>query len=156
MARHAGTRRSREAIVQKEQARVLVVDDVRDNADMLALLCEIQGFEVSVAYSGAEAVERARTFRPQVALCDIGLPDISGYALAKVLRSDSALGNVALIAVSGYGRPEDKDTAIAAGFDGHLTKPIEFGELLAMINRLVESEQGGRGESVSSESGNAS
>lgn len=100
-----------------EPTRVLVVDDVSDNADMLAILCRLHDFDVEVAYSARAALDAARRFSPDVVLCDIGLPDMSGYELAEAFRADPALRSCILIAVSGFGRTEDKQAAGRAGFD---------------------------------------
>jgi CheY-like chemotaxis protein len=112
--------------------RVLVVDDNRDAAESLAELVKMLGHAVEVAFDGANAVEMARTYRPDVVLCDLGLPGMSGYEVARVLRADPSNG-VRLIAVSGYAQPEDIRRAIEAGFDGHVAKPCD----LEHIERLL-------------------
>jgi CheY-like chemotaxis protein len=105
--------------------RVLIVEDNRDVADSLRLVLEATGHTAEVAYTGPEAVEAAKKFRPAVVLCDLGLPGgMSGHEVARALRQDPATANVRLIAISGYGQPEDRERARAAGFDLHLTKPV--------------------------------
>jgi PAS domain S-box-containing protein len=109
--------------------RLLVVDDNLDAANALRYLLENDGHEVKVAADGATGVELAREFKPDVLLLDIGLPRLSGYEIAKLVRSDDSLRNVVIIAITGYGQAEDRARAMASGFDHYLTKPVEFGEL---------------------------
>jgi len=111
--------------------RVLVVDDNRDGADTLAEVVVLLGHEVEVAYDGPSAIEKARAIRPDVVLCDIGLPGLSGYEVARALRS--ADGPRALIALTGYAQPEDVQRALDAGFTGHLAKPVD----LDVIERVL-------------------
>lgn len=104
--------------------RVLVVDDNADSADSLALVLRLKGHDVYVANDGERAVEQAIELRPDVILLDIGLPKLDGYRVASRIRAD--LGSkVVLIAITGWGRPEDRDRAREAGFNHHLTKPID-------------------------------
>jgi signal transduction histidine kinase/DNA-binding response OmpR family regulator len=105
--------------------RVLVVDDNRDAADSLSMLLALQGHTPEVAYSGDEAIQRAENFRPEVALLDIGLPGMSGYELAQRLRAMPQLAGIRLVAITGYGQPEDYQRTREAGFDEHLVKPID-------------------------------
>jgi PAS domain S-box-containing protein len=109
--------------------RLLVVDDNVDAANALRYLLENDGHEVKVAADGIAGVALAREFRPDVLLLDIGLPRLSGYDIAKEIRSDDSLRKVIIIAITGYGQPEDRARAMASGFDHYLTKPVEFGEL---------------------------
>jgi CheY-like chemotaxis protein len=113
--------------------RVLVVDDNRDATDSLRLLLEVRGHEVAVAYSGAKALETARQFRPELVLCDLGLPGMDGYAVARALKEEAALAGVRLIAVSGYGSPTEQRRCLEAGFERHLAKPVEPEELLQLL-----------------------
>jgi PAS domain S-box-containing protein len=117
--------------------RVLVVEDSRDAAESLRMLLELSGYHVAVAYAGPTGLETARTFRPDVVLCDIGLPGgMDGYAVARALRDDPELFGVALIALSGYGREEDQRQARRAGFDRHLTKPMDPVVLIRLLDGL--------------------
>ena len=110
--------------------RILVVEDSRDGAESLRMLLELSGHEVRVAHTGPTGVEAAREFRPAVVLCDLGLPGgMSGYDVARALRADPATAAARLIAVSGYGQPEDRENARSSGFDLHLTKPVDPIEL---------------------------
>jgi signal transduction histidine kinase len=102
--------------------RVLIVDDNRDSADSLADIVELLGHVVEVAYDGPSAIEKARASAPHVVLCDIGLPGMSGYEVARALRA-GATNAMQLIAVTGYAHPDDVKEAVAAGFDGHVAKP---------------------------------
>ena len=103
--------------------RVLVVDDNTDAAESLADIVKMLGHYVEVAYDGPTAIEKARASPPNVVLCDIGLPGMSGHEVALALRA--SLNSVQLIAVSGYAQPEDVKRAIEAGFDGHVAKPCD-------------------------------
>ncbi|APA89963.1 PAS domain-containing protein (plasmid) [Paraburkholderia sprentiae WSM5005] len=116
--------------------RLLVVDDNRDAADSLAMLCESEGHAVRVAYSSAEALEAAPRFMPDVALLDIGLPDIDGYELAKQLRRKGDTRPL-LIAITGYGQTEDRLRAQSAGFDYHFVKPVNIDSLLKLLASLT-------------------
>jgi CheY-like chemotaxis protein len=118
-------------------AKVLVVDDSRDAADSCATLLQLSGYDVRVAYSGRRALELAADFQPDAVLLDIGLPDISGYELARTLRAAPWAGSVILIAVTGWGQEQDKRRALQAGFDRHLTKPIAPEALESLLQSLV-------------------
>jgi CheY-like chemotaxis protein len=117
---------------RKRGRRVLVVDDNTDAAESLADLVRMLGHSVEVTYDGATAIEKVRGNPPDVVLCDIGLPGMSGYEVAKALRA-SALEGMQIIAVSGYAQPEDVRKAVEAGFDGHVAKPCDP----AQIERLL-------------------
>jgi two-component system CheB/CheR fusion protein len=109
--------------------RVLVIEDNRDAAETMRDALELNGHVVELAYTGAEGVEKARAFQPEIVLCDIGLPLMDGYQVAKALRADAATQHIRLIAVSGYAQPEDLEKARSAGFDLHIAKPFELAEL---------------------------
>jgi signal transduction histidine kinase/CheY-like chemotaxis protein len=114
--------------------RILVVDDNRDAADSLAMLLQMDGHEVHVAYSGKQALEAATSgFLPDVAILDLGLPDIDGYELARRLRHDLKMQRATLVALTGWGQDEHKQRAREAGFDHHLTKPVDPDQLTALI-----------------------
>jgi PAS domain S-box-containing protein len=104
--------------------RILVIEDNPDAADTLRDLLELFGHEVEVAYTGSEGLEAARRFHPEVVLCDIGLPGMDGYAVARQLREDPGTSCSHLIALTGYGRDSDRQLAEEAGFDLHLVKPV--------------------------------
>jgi signal transduction histidine kinase/ActR/RegA family two-component response regulator len=118
--------------------RVLVADDNVDSADSLALLLSRVGHEVVVANDGLEALRRAEETRPDLALLDIGMPGLNGYDVARRIRSESWGTAMRLVALTGWGQHEDKTQATEAGFDAHLTKPVEMSalrELVATIER---------------------
>jgi len=117
-----------------EGRKVLVIEDNQDSADSLCALLEFWGHQVAVAYDGASGLARARDFRPDIILCDLGLPDgLDGYAVARALRQDTVTASTYLVALSGYGQPEDKRRAREAGFDAHLTKPAD----LQVLERIL-------------------
>jgi two-component system CheB/CheR fusion protein len=102
---------------------VLVVDDNVDGAESLRDVIGDMGHDVRVAYDGVEAIAVARAFRPEVVLCDIGLPGIDGYQVAQAFRAERELSGAHLVALTGYALPEDQRRAREAGFDVHLAKP---------------------------------
>ena len=108
----------------KGPCRILLIDDNVDAADSLKLLLKLGGHDVEVAYNGRDGLLRARAFAPDIVLCDIGLPDMSGYEVARAMRADPALGGIMLAALTGYARPVDIRKAQQAGFDAHLAKPL--------------------------------
>ncbi|HJS90298.1 MAG TPA: PAS domain-containing protein [Steroidobacteraceae bacterium] len=113
--------------------RVLVADDNADAADSLALALKLRGHEVDTAHDGRQALEIAAILHPQVALLDIGMPELNGYELARQIRSEPWGQHMMLVAVTGWGQDEDRRRALEAGFDEHLTKPIDPGRLLSLI-----------------------
>ncbi|MGV3722901.1 MAG: PAS domain S-box protein [Actinomycetota bacterium] len=121
--------------VSCEALRVLVVEDNRDAAETLRDVLEMQGYEVALALTGAAALDKARDWKPDVVLCDIGLPAMDGYEVARALRGDPALNPRRLIAVTGYGEDEHRRRAQEAGFDQHLLKPVDPDAL----HRLLQS-----------------
>ncbi|RZA34379.1 MAG: response regulator, partial [Lysobacteraceae bacterium] len=112
--------------------RIMVVDDNEDAAQMLAMALELEGCRVEVAHSGAAALAMAEG-APQIALLDIGLPDMTGYELARRLRATEAGGRMTLVATTGWGQEKDRQLAFDAGFDHHLTKPIDVGQLRSLL-----------------------
>ena len=116
--------------------RILVVDDNTDALITLDLLLQRQGHQVRTASNGETATAVARDFRPEVVLLDIGLPGMSGYDVARRLRSEPWASDACLIAITGWGQKEDKDKALEAGFDHHLVKPVDPKALIALIARV--------------------
>ncbi|BDG08839.1 hybrid sensor histidine kinase/response regulator [Anaeromyxobacter paludicola] len=114
---------------------ILLVEDNVDAGQSLAEILALEGHRVRVARDGRSALELARALRPDVVLCDIGLPDMDGYEVARALRADEALGSARLIALSGYAQPEDRARAREAGFEAHLPKPPDIELLLAALDR---------------------
>lgn len=117
--------------------RVLVVEDNADGAEALGELIGLMGHDVEVAHDGLAAIARAQAFRPDVVLCDIGLPGIDGYEVARRLSADDRLRGARLVALTGYAQPEDRARTRAAGFTAHLSKPPD----LAALERLLASTE---------------
>jgi CheY-like chemotaxis protein len=119
--------------------RVLVVDDSQDGANSLAELIELWGYEARSAYDGPSALRIAREFPANAVLLDIGMPGMSGYDTARALREIAELRGARLVAVTGYGQEEDRTRARDAGFDHHLTKPVDPTELRNLLRSLRNS-----------------
>lgn len=115
--------------------KVLVVDDGRSAADVLALFFEMEGMETAVAYDGETAVAIAAEFQPDLVCMDLGLPHMDGYEAGRLLRN--LLDRAVLIALSGWGREEDKRRTAEAGFDDHLVKPVSPADLRALVARYL-------------------
>jgi len=128
--------------------RVLLADDNHDAADSLAMLLEMNGYLVTVGYNGSQALELARKSRPSVMILDIGMPDITGFEVARRVRTEPWGQGIFLIAVTGWGQKEDKARAAIAGFDHHLTKPVDPDEVENVLQAFFK-RQLGNGESAS-------
>jgi PAS domain S-box-containing protein len=113
--------------------RILVVDDNEDAADILAMALDMFGCATRTVHTAADALAAVGGFAPQVALLDIGLPDMNGYDLARQVRAMPAGAGITLIAVTGWGQQKDRERALAAGFDHHLTKPLDIGMLRELL-----------------------
>ena len=118
--------------VRLEQ-RIVIVEDNRDVHEMLQTLMELEGHEVAAADDGPKALELIEFRRPDIALVDIGLPSFDGYEVARRVRANPATKDVFLVALTGYGLPEDQRQAAEAGFDAHLVKPIDLDKLSRLI-----------------------
>jgi signal transduction histidine kinase/CheY-like chemotaxis protein len=116
-----------------QSKRILVVDDNKDAARTMAMLLKACGGNVQTAYSGAEALEAISTATPDVVVMDIGMPEMDGYEVARRIRESVQYQDIQLIALSGWGQPEDRRRAYEAGFDHHLTKPMDFSALRQLI-----------------------
>jgi signal transduction histidine kinase len=116
--------------------RILIVEDNRDAAESLRMLLAAHGHEAAVAHTGPEGIEQARAFDPEVVICDLGLPGMSGFEVVRVLRAEPRTSGALLVCVSGYGQEEDLRKARAAGFDEALVKPVEPEVLLRLLARL--------------------
>ncbi len=130
----AGTRAV--AAARKVAYRILVIEDNADAADALCAILELGGHQTGVAYDGPEGLHRARELVPDVVFCDIGLPGMNGYDVARSFRADPALRDATLVALSGYGTPDDVAKARAAGFDLHVTKPADRARLEQVLHNL--------------------
>jgi len=113
---------------------ILVVDDSRDGADSLGFLLKAAGHEVLTAYDGRTALTVAEERRPEVVLLDIGMPEVSGYDVARAIRREAWGRNMRLIALTGWGQAEHRRRSIEVGFDDHLVKPVE----LEMLENLLQ------------------
>lgn len=113
--------------------RILVVDDNMDAAHTLCALLELAGHDIKPAYTGRDAIDAALSFTPEIAFLDIGLPDMTGYALAAALRAEPALENIRLVALTGWGSEKDRLASLEAGFDFHLTKPATLDAISAIL-----------------------
>jgi len=114
-----------------------VVDDNSDAAEMLAMLLQAAGHDVAVANSGDAALEISAATPPDVCLLDIGLPDMDGRDLARRLRARPQTMRAALIAITGYGQDNDRQSALEAGFDHYLVKPVDPSRLTSLVNHLA-------------------
>ncbi|MBD2727043.1 response regulator [Nostoc sp. FACHB-892] len=119
----------------KKSLKILVIEDNEDSAVTLKAVLEYFGHEVSIANNGISGVETAREFEPHVIICDIGLPEMDGFAVAQELSKDPKFTRSILIALTGYGSQEDRELALKSGFKSHLTKPVDFEVLTAEIDR---------------------
>lgn len=130
----AAAETSRSAAAPAITARtILIVDDNVDAAQSLAAVLQLFGHEARCVYDGHSALENARADPPEVVICDIGLPEMDGYDVARRMREISQLSSLHLIALTGYGQPQDRQRALASGFDHHLVKPVEPEQIRALI-----------------------
>jgi len=113
--------------------RVLIIEDDVDTAEGLCAILELDEHTVEMAHSGPSGIAKARTFAPEVVLCDIGLPGMDGFAVAEAFRADETLRSTFLVALSGYTMPADLAKARAAGFDEHLAKPPNLTKLSELV-----------------------
>jgi CheY-like chemotaxis protein/two-component sensor histidine kinase len=122
--------------VRESQLLLLLIEDNEDSVEMMREVLALSGHEVMVATRGEQGIHLAREKRPDAVLCDIGLPDgMSGFDVAKALRASADTRGIHLIALTGYGRPEDKQNCLEAGFDAHLTKPVDMTD----VSRALEA-----------------
>ena len=124
---------------QSHCARILVVDDTRPIAQIAQHMLRSQGHEVEIAFDGPAAITVAKRFRPDLVLCDLSLPGMSGYDLLRVLRTEPALGSTLFVAVTGYSDEEDKRRTAEAGFHAHLVKPVSLESLQEILRLLPKS-----------------
>jgi CheY-like chemotaxis protein len=120
---------------------VLLIEDNDDGREMMATMLSACGYPIRHAADGVQGVAVAGDWRPDVALVDIGLPGIDGYEVARRLREDSATRHIRLIALTGYGLPDDQQRVLEAGFDLHLVKPVDIEHLLAAIGQGTAAEE---------------
>jgi PAS domain S-box-containing protein len=139
--------------------KVLVIEDNVDAADSLAALLDLDGYEVMVSYAAKDGIAKAHAFKPNVLLCDVGLPDMSGYDVARAFRDDAALKDVLLVALTGYAGPEDQHRAAESGFKRHFPKPPDIPALedlleaaAARLGRGTPASDGSRARGPSARS----
>ncbi len=125
----------RAALAAAKPCRILVIEDNLDQAQTLAALLALWGYEVTTANEGTAGIEIAATFKPDVVLVDLGLPGISGYEVARRLRKHPQLKDVRIIAQTGWGDSNDRRRTREAGFDHHMLKPLDPEELRAVLAR---------------------
>ncbi len=118
-------------------AHILVVDDNVDAAVTLSMILDACGYATQVAHDGARAIELAASFRPQVAFLDIGMPGMDGYQTARAMRQVAGLENVILVALTGWGADSDRQKSSEAGFDHHLTKPVQLDVVQDLLARVT-------------------
>ena len=140
VAREENTGAANASVVRR--GRVLVADDNRDAAESLALVLRFSGYEVSIAFGGAEALEIGERDRPRAAIIDIGMPGMSGHEVARRMRLEAWGRNAVLIALTGWGQEQDKQAAKAAGFDEHLTKPVDPDDVERVLDDLLRDAPG--------------
>jgi PAS domain S-box-containing protein len=128
-----------ESVRPGTRARILVADDNRDAADSMALILEFGGYDLTVAHSGTEALEKARTSMPDVMILDIGMPDMTGYEVARRVRAEPWGAGIFMLAITGWGQEEDKERAKAAGFDQHMTKPVDADAVEQKLRAFLDS-----------------
>lgn len=116
---------------------MLVADDNPDTAESFAMILVHEGYEVRTAADGNEALAVARSFLPHAAIIDIGMPWVNGYEVAQRIRRESWGKTMLLAAVTGWGQAGDRERAMAAGFDVHLTKPVKPADILALLEKLA-------------------
>jgi len=119
--------------------RVLVVDDNEDSAETLALALQLEGCDVETAHGGQQALELAERFRPEMVLLDIGMPGMDGYEVARAIRAQPWGADMLLVAQTGWGQEEDRRRTRQAGFDAHMTKPLDHSRLMSLMGQLPAS-----------------
>ena len=122
-------------------ARILVVDDNVDAAETLTTFLDMIGMEARSVHDGNAAVQAALAFSPDLVLLDIGLPGMSGYDVARAMRAQPQLAGITLVALTGWGAEDDRRRAKDAGFDHHLTKPVDLSVLEDMLRRVQTGQR---------------
>ena len=118
--------------------RVLIADDNRDSAETLAELLRMEGHAVTVVHDGPGSLAVFEEFRPEVVLLDIGMPGLDGYEVARRVRASRCGSGIKLIAITGWGQENDRQRAFAAGFDHHLTKPVDLQRLSTLLQTSTQ------------------
>jgi len=128
-----GDKNRKLAIENRKSLRVLIVDDNVDLAMTLGMLVRASGHEIRIVHDGMAVLEAALNHRPHVVLLDIGLPGLNGFEVAKQLRQQPEFQKALLVAMTGYGQESDRQRSHEAGFDHHLVKPANFGQVLQIF-----------------------
>ncbi|MDI9477053.1 MAG: response regulator [Natronincolaceae bacterium] len=118
---------------------IIVIDDNKDITDLTCRLLNVMGYEATPALSGEEGIAKAKTRKPEIILCDIGMEGMNGYDVAEYIRRDDELKDTYLIAISGYSSPKDIKHSIKAGFNKHLVKPINLDTLKQILAEVYVS-----------------
>jgi CheY-like chemotaxis protein len=134
---------------ERTALRILVADDSQDGADSLAFLLKAAGHEVFTAYDGRTAIQVAEQQRPDAVLLDIGMPEVSGYDVARAIRREAWGRPMRLIALTGWGQAEHRRRSIEVGFDDHLVKPVELDLLESVLQLGTPSPISGKGQPIS-------
>ncbi|MGE3489229.1 MAG: ATP-binding protein [Vicinamibacterales bacterium] len=137
------------APAQRPSFKILVADDSQDGADSLAFLLRAGGHEVHVAYEGRTAIRLAEELRPDVVLLDIGMPEVSGYDVARAIRREAWGRNMRLVALTGWGQAEHRRRSLEVGFDDHLVKPVELDVLEDVLQMSTPTPISGKGQPIS-------
>ncbi len=140
MTAHAGegeTNMAQTSVRPGARRTVLVADDNRDAAETLALLLDMDGYETAVAYGGLQALDSIRRNRPEAVILDIGMPDLNGYEVARRIREEEWGRSMFLLAITGWGHPDDVARAKAAGFNEHLTKPVDADNVVRLLAKYL-------------------
>lgn len=127
--------------------RILIVEDNLDAAESLLILLELWQHQASVVHDGSAALAAARSLLPDVVLLDIGLPGLDGYQVARRLRADDAFAGTLLVAMTGYGQPDDRRRSQEAGIHHHFVKPVEPGALREVLSRFAAEKRNTAGSS---------
>lgn len=130
-----------ETAANKESPRLLLVEDDEDSYDMLMRRLEGHGYDVDLALDGEEAVDKAQLERPDLILMDLQLPEMNGYEATQRIREFEEGSSVPIIALTSHALREDKNKALASGFDDHHAKPVFFTQLLEQIEALLQGEK---------------
>ena len=125
-----------DANARGDSRRVMVVDDHVVSGELLVEILSMEGYVVRVAHCGRDAMATAREFKPQIALLDVGLPDMDGFTLARLLKADSQLRQIRLVGLSGYAQSADAEWPGEVRFDRYLVKPVDVEQLLSVLQSL--------------------
>jgi CheY-like chemotaxis protein len=138
-----------ETSAERAAFKILVADDSQDGADSLSFLLKAAGHTVITAYDGRSAIALAEKERPDVLVLDIGMPEVSGYEVARAVRREAWGRSMRLIALTGWGQAEHRRRSLEVGFDNHLVKPVELAELEKILQLGIFTPNSGKGQPIS-------